>query len=975
MAAGSGRIAAAGLGVVALVLAGGGAVAGAAAVTGAATTATPLTTTVLAGDVLGGLTGLTGAPVAASTPMQVGVILSDPNASGLNAAYQGLYSPGSSSYHHFLTTTQVNQEFGLPAASADPISSWATRDGLTSAFQSPDNEYVLLSGTAAQVEQTFNVQINQYDDGGTLFYANSAGPTVPTGVSSVIGLNNLLKSHTFNQAPASTAPHGTAAPAPANAVNQDTCVGPECLGLTTPQDLWSTYDMPTDLTNTNADFGQGQSMAVLGEGEVKNVVSDLRIFENEFGLPEIPVTVHSVGDTFTDTSGDGEWDIDTQASTGMAPKAAGETLYFADNLYDPAVLGDVSAWSGDATGPLQANASFGECEQDPTSPVLEPDGMNDGTGPGSQILAGPAGAAFTQQVNQELEQATLAGKTLFASTGDTGSSCPVVSVDVNGVGNEAFPETNFPASSPYAVAVGGTVLYTTANTAAAPASNAERAQETSWTFTGGGNTFYVPRPAYQSGITLLSTPCLAQPDGTPYAAPTPCRGIPDVAAQSGDVATNGYAVTMAGTTNSAGGGTSLSSPLWVGMWTRVQAAAGSAGLGFANPSLYQVGTNPAQAASAFFDIGAGVNTLPDGNTAQSPPTANGYYTSAPGWDYTSGLGSPNVIPLAQDLLPGNTSLTPPDNVAPTCTPSATTYCGSTSSGSGASGSGGSTTACSGSAPVWTNPPHSAKDIAGNEDAQLNLSSESLAYDAATSDLQITLKVADMSQNLPNGATGIAWYAIFGSGGTQYFADAEAGPGGVTDFADGTLSGSSYQAANTDTGSFVNGSDGSVTIDVPLAHIAANPGSLLTDPAADSYTEAGVPPNPATGSTGLLEKVDTGGPGCSWVVAGAPSASASTISASPTSVPADGTTASTVTVVVKDANGDALPGQAVTLSPGGGSSTISPTGPVTTDSSGAATFSVTDSTPEAVTYTATVGGNPLGSATVTFTRTTGKKKAH
>ena len=39
-------------------------------------------------------------------------------------------------------------------------------------------------------------------------------------------------------------------------------------------------------------------------------------------------------------------------------------------------------------------------------------------------------------------------------------------------------------------------------------------------------------------------------------------------------------------TDQQGAGTSLSSPLWLGMWTRIQAAAAKKGLGFANRSLY-----------------------------------------------------------------------------------------------------------------------------------------------------------------------------------------------------------------------------------------------------------------------------------------------------------------------------------------------------------------------------------------------------
>jgi hypothetical protein len=116
-------------------------------------------------------------------------------------------------------------------------------------------------------------------------------------------------------------------------------------------------------------------------------------------------------------------------------------------------------------------------------------------------------------------------------------------------------------------------------------------------------------------------------------------------------------------------------------------------------------------------------------------------------------------------------------------------------------------------------------------------------------------------------------------------------------------------------------------------------------------------------------VDNGGPGCDWVVAGSAPPTKSSVSASPSSVPADGHTASTVTVAVKDANGTPLPGDMVTLSPGGGSSTISPSTSVATDDHGEAVFTVTDKTAESVTYTAKDASTSLGSASVSFTALT------
>ncbi len=82
-----------------------------------------------------------------------------------------------------------------------------------------------------------------------------------------------------------------------------------------------------------------------------------------------------------------------------------------------------------------------------------------------------------------------------------------------------------------------------------------------------------------------------------------------------------------------------------------------------------------------------------------------------------------------------------------------------------------------------------------------------------------------------------------------------------------------------------------------------------------------------------------------------SAGNSTVAASPASILADGVSTSTITVTLKDGASLPVSGKTVTLTAGSGSSTIT-TVSGTTNASGQATFTVKDSTIEAVTYTAT-----------------------
>ena len=105
-------------------------------------------------------------------------------------------------------------------------------------------------------------------------------------------------------------------------------------------------------------------------------------------------------------------------------------------------------------------------------------------------------------------------------------------------------------------------------------------------------------------------------------------------------------------------------------------------------------------------------------------------------------------------------------------------------------------------------------------------------------------------------------------------------------------------------------------------------------------------------------------------AGAPDGTVSTLAAKPQSVPADGTTASTITVTLLDHEASPVGGKTITLTPStGSSSTVTPAS-ATTTSAGVVTFSVTDTKAEAVTYIATdttdnvtIGG--VVGVTVTF----------
>lgn len=559
-------------------------------------------------NVLPGLVNATDLGTASpSTPVHFVVTLQRPDPAGEKAMLDAVHNPSSPSFGQFLTPSAFAARFGVSSSQLDQVKSWLTGGGLVVDNVSAARDQISVHGDVAHVDALLNTATRRFGIGQEQFIANTAAPVLPLalGIRNIVGLNTLQR---FSL--------------PARTPSQDTCVGGLCTGTTTPADMWSVYEQPAQYV------GQGQKIGIFGEGRTDDVIADLRQFEAKFNLPQVPVTVvRPAGETdFSDDSGLVEWDMDTQSSTAMAPGVSELRLYFGQDLSDASITRSFTNWVDDATGPLQASASFGECETVPVISPLAGQPLLNPSLPVGQGLGNNIDATFSEI----LRQAALEGRTLFASTGDTGSSCPVVFASVigagNGILNQVVPITNSPASLPYVVGVGGTVLYTDGA--------GHRAHEYGWAFSGGGSTFFIPAPSYQLGTPGL-TPCLNNPLAT-------CRGISDVAAQSGDVVGNGFSIISAGA-DSVGGGTSLSSPLWVGMWARIQGASSNPqGNGFANYALYRVGNNAASYARDFFDV----NSL---DLATGLPASNGLYATTPGWDFVTGFGTPRVSGLICDI--------------------------------------------------------------------------------------------------------------------------------------------------------------------------------------------------------------------------------------------------------------------------------------------------------------------------------------
>jgi kumamolisin len=165
-----------------------------------------------------------------------------------------------------------------------------------------------------------------------------------------------------------------------------------------------------------------------------------------------------------------------------------------------------------------------------------------------------------QQFDQAFQAAATLGVTVCCAAGDNGS----------GDGeSDGLAHVDFPASSPFALACGGTKL---------TASGTMITSEVVWnegpeSATGGGVSSVFSLPSYQSAAHV---PPSANPGGGMG------RGVPDVAGDADPV--TGYQVRVDGQAFVIGG-TSAVAPLWAGLIALMNQQLGHP-VGFLNPLLY-----------------------------------------------------------------------------------------------------------------------------------------------------------------------------------------------------------------------------------------------------------------------------------------------------------------------------------------------------------------------------------------------------
>ncbi len=452
-----------------------------------------------------------------------------------------------------LSRGQFKSKHGALASDIDKIIKFAHRFGLSVSRISAAQRCVELRGTIAQHEKAFGVELENYASANGQVFRGRSGPIgIPKEFENIIqGIFGL------DSRPMATPKFQQFQPS----------VSKELMNSYYPNELADIYDFPSTT-------GKKQCIAIieLGGGyrdqDISNYFSSLGLKTPEV----IAVSVDGgINDPGSPDSADGEVMLDIEVAGAVAPDAL-LAVYFAPNT-DKGFLDAINTAIHDSKNkPDILSISWGAPESDWTSQSLD---------------------AF----NIAFQAAASMGITVCVAAGDRGSS--------DGV-SDGLVHVDFPSSSPYVLACGGTRLITVGNAIQTETVWHESADSA----TGGGVSNVFDLPSYQRNANVPVS----------VSSNSKGRGVPDIAADA-DPST-GYKVLVDGNQLIIGG-TSAVAPLVAGLIARINENNGK-NVGFIHHELYSN-------ASICRDIVNGNNTTTSTNKG---------YLAGKGWDACTGWGVP-----------------------------------------------------------------------------------------------------------------------------------------------------------------------------------------------------------------------------------------------------------------------------------------------------------------------------------------------
>jgi kumamolisin len=470
-----------------------------------------------------------------------------------------------------LTHAELAERYGADPADVDLVRQTLTNLGLQVTAVHAATRRIKVSGTLGELSRAFGVTLelvsstspgghvvtHRYRVGAIFIPAALAGV-----VLAVLGLDTRPQFRAHFR-PRATAAQGTTYP---------------------PNQVADIYQFPAGTT------GAGQTIAVIELGGGFST-SDLDTYFGGLGIP-VP-SISAVGvDGASNAPGSDPTGADVEVALdidviGAAAPGATQVVYFAPNNGDQGFVDAISEATQASPAPVAISISWGQSED-------------------SWTTQGRAA------MDAAMSDAAALGITVCVASGDNGSA--------DGV-NDGTVHVDFPASSPHALACGGTKLLADSSTGAISSEvvwNEIAANEGAG---GGGVSDHFPLPPWQASAGV--------PARAGGSSGSSGRGVPDVAGNADP--TTGYQIYSGGQPQVVGG-TSAVAPLWAALISRLAEATGQR-FGLVQPALY-AGVTPGAEVPGFRDITSG---------------NNGAYAAGPGWDACSGLGSPDGTALLTRL--------------------------------------------------------------------------------------------------------------------------------------------------------------------------------------------------------------------------------------------------------------------------------------------------------------------------------------
>jgi kumamolisin len=484
-----------------------------------------------------------------------------------------------------LTQEQFENLYGADSKDIAKIRTFADANGLAVVRESPARRTVILSGTVANFNKAFGVNLKTYAYADGTYRGRTGFVKVPSAVASIVegvfGLDNRPVARRHRSA-APRAAAGVDGARPFSAV-----------------EVARLYSFPTGVD------GSGQTIGIIELGGGYRP-EDLDSYFGSLNLPTptvIPVSVDGGSNSpSTADSDDSEVVLDIEVAGAVAPGAK-IVVYFAPN--DAASNGFLDALTKAVhdtdNQPSVISISWGGPEQITTS-------------------------GFQQQFDQTLQAAALLGITVCVASGDNGAA------DIGPRVWDGLAHVDFPSSSAFALACGGTRLIAAGSSISAESvwnqgqADLSQGQDGSFGSGGGGISDVFPLPGYQQ---QAGVPTSVNPGGRIG------RGVPDVTG-AGDPDT-GYNIVV-DNQKFPEGGTSAVAPLWAGLIALINQKLNGR-VGFINPQLYAL---PAGS-------GALRNVSNGDNRVSFQQFASVGYDAGPGWSACAGLGSPDGTILSNLL--------------------------------------------------------------------------------------------------------------------------------------------------------------------------------------------------------------------------------------------------------------------------------------------------------------------------------------